>query len=114
MSNGKKDEGDQQQFWQMALETFKSSGLSVRQFCKQEGLAEPSFYIWRKKLVGSNCQLDDQCNGPSAFIEVAMPQNNSVVIELLLISGNTLRIPHGVDAATLSTVLSVAHAADLC
>jgi hypothetical protein len=36
------------------------------------------------------------------------------VIELLLISGNTLRIPHGVDAATLSTVLSVAHAADLC
>jgi hypothetical protein len=114
MSNGKQADADQLQFWQMALETFKSSGLSVRQFCKQEGLAEPSFYIWRKKLA-DDCQQDNQRKyEPSAFIEVAIPQNNSVVIELLLISGNTLRIPHGVDAATLSTVLSVAHAADLC
>jgi hypothetical protein len=46
MSDGKQADGDQQQFWQMAVETFKSSGLSVRQFCKQEGLTEPSLYIW--------------------------------------------------------------------
>ena len=51
MSNVQKSDTDQKQFWQMVLETFKSSGLSVRQFCKQEGLSEPSFYAWRKRLT---------------------------------------------------------------
>ena len=106
---------DQQQFWQMALETFKSSGLSVRQFCTKEGLSEPSFYSWRKKLAGDDSEQEDQRKPePSAFIEVAMPQNTPAAIELLLTSGNTLRIPAGVDSATLSMVLSVARAAGLC
>ena len=106
---------DQQQFWQMAIETWKSSGLSIRQFCVKEGLTEASFYIWRKKLAGDDSEQEDQCKPESsAFIEVAMPQNASVAIELLLTSGNTLRIPAGVDSATLSMVLSVARAAGLC
>ena len=42
---------DQHQFWQMAIETWRSSGLTIRQFCKQEGLSEPSFYSWRKRLA---------------------------------------------------------------
>ena len=106
---------DQQQFWQMALETFKSSGLSVRQFCTKEGLSEPSFYSWRKKLAGDDSEQEDQRKPePSAFIEVAMPQNTPAAIELLLTSGNTLRIPAGVDSTTLSTVLSVVRATGLC
>ena len=51
MSNEQKSNTEQHQFWQMALETYKSSGLSVRNFCKQEGLSEPAFYAWRKKLT---------------------------------------------------------------
>ena len=27
------------------------SGVSVRQFCAAEGLSEPSFYTWRKRLA---------------------------------------------------------------
>ena len=106
---------DQQQFWQMAIETWRVSGLSIRQFCIKEGLSEPSFYSWRKKLAGDDSEQEDQRKPePSAFIEVAMPQNASAVIELLLTSGNTLRIPAGADSATLSTVLSVVRAAGLC
>ena len=115
MSKVNESGGDQEQFWQMALETFKASGLSVRQFCKQEGLAEPSFYLWRKKLAGDDSERDNQDKAESStFIEVAMPQNNSAVIELLLTSGNTLRIPAGADSTTLSMVLSVVRTAGLC
>ena len=115
MSMELKADTDQQQFWQMVIETWQSSGLSVRQFCKKESLSEPSFYSWRKKLAGDDSQQDNQHKPePSAFIEVAMPKNNSVAIELLLTSGNTLRIPAGVDSATLSTVLSVVRATGLC
>jgi hypothetical protein len=93
-------DGDQEQFWRMAIETWQASGLSVRQFCKQEGLATSAFFVWRKKLVGDSVQDDKDKPGPSAFIEVVMPRNNSAAVELLLASGNTLRIPFGVESPT--------------
>ena len=103
---------DQQQFWQMAIETWRTSGMSVRQFCTKEGLSEPSFYSWRKKLTGSDTESESLDTSP--FIEVSMPQSNPTVIELLLTSGNTLRMPTGADSTTLSMVLSVVRAAGLC
>ncbi|MEN6384796.1 MAG: hypothetical protein ABFD79_06325 [Phycisphaerales bacterium] len=110
MSTEQKSDTDQQQFWRMAIETWKSSGLSVRQFCPNEKLTEASFYAWRKKLTGSDLVPEEQDKpklSEPEFIEVTISQNNSSAIELVLASGNTLRIPVGVDSATLSTVLSV-------
>jgi len=107
--------GDQEQFWRMALETWQASGLSVRQFCSNEGLSEPSFYIWRKKLTGGDTQQDSHDKPePSAFIEVSMPKSDHFAIELLLTSGNTMRIHPGIDSATFGTVVSVLHQAGLC
>jgi hypothetical protein len=51
MSQEQKSDTDQRQFWQMAIESWQSSGLSIRQFCKQEGLSEPSFYSWVRPEV---------------------------------------------------------------
>ena len=100
----------------MVLETFKTSGLSVRQFCNQEGLSEPSFYSWRKKLAKSDesAEGEQKDTSLSAFIEVAMPKNDPVVLELLLSSGNTLRIDPGTDSKTLVNVLSALCEAGLC
>ena len=106
---------DQRQFWQMAIETWQASGMSVSKFCEAEGLAEGTFYNWRKKLA----QADDTETGkqkklsPSAFIEVAMPKNMAV-LELVLSSGNTLRINSGADSATLNDVISVLQQVGLC
>ena len=115
MSIEQKSNTDRQQFWQMVIETWQSSGLSVRQFCKKESLSEPSFYSWRKKLTGGDSEQDNQHESePSTFIEVAMPENNSAAIELLLSCGSILKIPAGVDAKTLTTVISVLHHTQLC
>ena len=116
MSKAKRSDTDQRQFWQMVLETFQSSGLSVRQFCKQEGLSEPAFYSWRKKLI----KRDEPKKGKqkdmssSAFIKVAMPKNKSFVLELVLSSGSILRISSGTDSQTLSNIISVLHQVGLC
>jgi transposase len=114
MSNVRKIDGDQEPFWRMAIETWQASGRSVRQFCKQEGLAEPSFYFWRKRLAGASVQGARGKPEPSSFIEVSMPRSQSAAVELVLASGHTLRIPVGVDTATLSTVLSVVRSVGLC
>jgi hypothetical protein len=36
--------------WREIFQRQVSSGLSVRRFCADEGISEPSFYAWRKKL----------------------------------------------------------------
>lgn len=39
------------EFWGFVISEHHKSGLSVREFCRQEGVSEPSFYQWRKKLA---------------------------------------------------------------
>jgi hypothetical protein len=117
MSEEQKSDVDHQQFWQMAIETWKASGLSVRQFCKNEGLSEPSFYSWRKKFTGSdNDEIEQESpkSQQSEFIEITIPSNNSSVVELVLTSGNILKIPNGIEAKTLMTIISVLHQTHLC
>jgi hypothetical protein len=37
---------ERRQFWQMVIETWQDSGMSVNKFCKAEGLSEGTFYSW--------------------------------------------------------------------
>ena len=110
-----KSNNERRQFWQMAIETWQDSGMSISKFCRAEGLSEGTFYNWRKKLYGRHSQPDKQTAGsPSAFIEVAMPKSNHAALELQLSSGNTLRISSAADNKTLSNVISVLRQAGLC
>jgi transposase-like protein len=36
--------------WQERLARFHRSGTSIAQFCHDEGVSTPSFYVWRRKL----------------------------------------------------------------
>ena len=38
------------EFWQQAVHDQKNSGLSLSQFCLARGLAEATFFQWRKAL----------------------------------------------------------------
>lgn len=39
--------------WRERIAKQERSGLSVRQFCEDQGLTEYSFYAWRKRLPGA-------------------------------------------------------------
>ena len=116
MSNEQKNSSSRdRQFWQKIIETWKNSGMSIRAFCKAEGLQESTFYNWRKKLTDSQSQANEQVlKDPSAFIKVALPESEHAFLELELSSGSTLRIPSGADKKTLSGVLSVLREVELC
>jgi hypothetical protein len=45
----KKSEG-RETLWRGILRRQAESGLSICRFCAAEGISEPSFYAWRKKL----------------------------------------------------------------
>jgi hypothetical protein len=37
--------------WRERIAERERSGLSVKQFCKERGVSEYSFYTWRKRLA---------------------------------------------------------------
>jgi transposase-like protein len=90
--------------WRERIAEHARSGLSIKQFCKERGIAEHAFYAWRKRLRETEpvrFALVDRSGAARA------PQWN---LELALVSGDCLRIGPGVDAATLRTVLEALRA----
>ncbi|WP_455377888.1 IS66 family insertion sequence element accessory protein TnpA [Petrachloros mirabilis] len=118
-----KSNEERRKFWQMAIETWQNSGMSISKFCKAEGLSEGTFYGWRRRLSDHQPQEANQSQSKaSAFIEVSMPKpalslsngNDHAAVELLLSSGHTLRISSSTDNKTLSNVISALRQAGLC
>ena len=92
--------------WAERIATRQRSGISVKQFCKEQGLTEYYFYAWRTRL---------QEAGPVRFALVdrrsrRQERAGEAALELVLATGERLRIGVGVDAATLRTVLDVLRA----
>jgi hypothetical protein len=90
-----------QKKWQELIRQQGQSKLSVSAFCRERGFSEQSFYNWRKRLAASEpvrFALVDA--GPSGADRFAP-------LELILASGDRLRITPGADAATLRAVLNV-------
>ena len=87
--------------WRERIAEQERSGLSVKQFCKDRGLTECSFYAWRKRLRKKEPVR-------FALVERGAARQESATeacLELVLASGERLRIGNGVDAMTLHTVL---------
>lgn len=49
----KKGERDleRERFWRGVFRRQRGSGLTPREFCRQEGFSEASYYAWRKELT---------------------------------------------------------------
>ena len=86
--------------WRELIGQQRQSGLSVSAFCRDRSFSEQAFYYWRKRLSDRE---------PVRFALVAAGATTPVdpaPIELLLASGDRLRIAPGTDALTLRTVLN--------
>ncbi len=92
--------------WAERIAAQRRSGKSVKQFCRERGLTEYSFYAWRKRL---------QEGGPVRFALVErnarrQERTAEAVLERVLATGERLRIGPGVDITTLRTVLDALRA----
>ena len=92
--------GARSEYWRERIGEQESSGMSVQQFCAEQGLTEQSFYLWRKRLRKEQ---------PVRFALVetaARPQPATEPgLELVLTTGERLRIGAGVDFTALRKVL---------
>ena len=92
--------------WAERIAAQQLSGTSVKQFCKDQGLTEYSFYAWRKRLQKKEPVRFALVDRRAARQEPA----REAALELVLTTGERLRIGAGVDSATLRTVLDALRA----
>jgi hypothetical protein len=91
------------EYWREHIAQHERSGLSVPRFCKERGIVEQSFYVWRKRLREQEpmrfALVETTPTGREPRMEAGL--------ELVLARGERLRIGAGVDLALLRRVLEL-------
>ena len=85
--------------WHSWLEEQPASGLSIAAFCRDKGISQNSFYVWRRKFAA------DMSNGhlTAEFVPVAVVDSSEIMIDLP--GGATVRfVPH---ESTTRQILSI-------
>jgi hypothetical protein len=93
--------------WLERIGEQERRGVSVRQYFQTRGIREHLFYYWRKRL------REQQQPMRFALVErgpARQEPSSEASLELVLASGERLRIGAGVDALTLRMVLTALRA----
>ncbi len=103
-------------FWRLLLKEQLRCGLSIRAFCRQKAISEPSFYAWRRELQnrdaeragagGSNGRLIP-VNVIRATCEHAAASGDEQPLEIATPGGFTLRFGHDTTPDTIARLLDV-------
>jgi len=124
---GERD-GDKERFWRRVVRQWRRSGRTIREFCDEGGLAEPSFYAWRRTIAERDREASeagrrprrgscrpgrkrsDRAAGPPVFVPVRVASAapaSTTPIEVVLGQGRVVRVAPGFDVATLRQLLAV-------
>jgi hypothetical protein len=110
MAGGKRS-GERERVWREVLRRQASSRLSVAEFCRREGLSQPSFYAWRRTITqrdGRRANHSDAGARVLGFVpvrvsEVAPRVEASITIELT--AGLVLRLSEMTPAVRVAELV---------
>jgi len=114
-----KANAEKQAYWQSVLRRQQESGVSIRQFCKDQDVPPASFYSWKRKLTKQKRRADsgEEGNGressatknenAAVFIPVRLGAATGGVLEVVHPRGHVVRVPALFDENSLRQVLCV-------
>ena len=114
---GRKQSQSAESVWRDRLARFRKSKLSVTEFCRHEGVSDPSFYQWRKRLRKDDSKRKPGRRSGSRKADTAQPfvpikvSASSAVSEIEFPNGVRIRVPAN-NAEALRAALQVGH--ELC
>jgi len=89
-----------EKFWRGKMAEYEKNGLTVREFCAQEGLREVQFYYWRRELKEANKQ--------TGFVELVSSGGMNVGsgVSIRVDDRLSVAVERGFDEATLKAALA--------
>ena|ERR1700694_4500031 len=108
MSTTNQRRSSKERFWRRMVRQWRSSGLSIRDFCGERHISEPSFYAWRRTIAQRDAKA-------TRFVPVqVIPDEKRAAkdvsgqgLELLLGTRRVLRIGPNFDGPTLQRLLAL-------
>ena len=85
------------QQWVQIIRECQSSGMSNKEYCRQQGISEKSYYYWLRKLRKVAAESIPQ------IVEVETPANEDKVY--ICFRGAELTLPAGTDVEAIAAVL---------
>ena len=104
MARRKQRDPRKELFWRKQLRAQQASGLSVRDFCHAQRLAESGFHYWRREILKRD---HEAAAGKPAFVSVAVETAVESRIEVVLVGGTIVRVHAGFDDQTLRRLLAL-------
>ncbi|MBC8290458.1 MAG: hypothetical protein H8E37_09090 [Planctomycetes bacterium] len=116
---------EKEAYWRGQLERQSTSGLSIRRWCRENDVSEPTYYVWRRKLQqrdherglperDGHAPLSEATVAPG-FVAVDVVTSDVVSsgceakLEIDVAGGVVIRLRENASAETLERVLSVVY-----
>ena len=90
--------------WAGRISECRSSGQNVKDWCKENGICEQTYYRWQKRLFE---MAKAQQEVPFAEVTPIQPARCGNVAVTVRLAGVDADIHSGADAATVETVLRI-------
>ena len=108
--NGNKPDVEKRLYWRRILGEAATSGISVREFCRQRRLNQMQFYRWRRMLTpgGQERRVEPPVERERGSFALVSEEVEAMAadLELVLRDGRRLRIGRGVEEESLRAVLA--------
>ena len=98
--------------WAEAIQDCRSSGLSVRQWCREKGTTTTTYYRWERELLSAASSMTPQTEVPAvAFAELPVPKqvcrNTTERSATLRIGSASLDIYPNCDTEQMKTLVEL-------
>lgn len=98
------------QKWGLAIQDCRSSGLSVREWCRQRGITPTTYYRWEREVLNGIGGKDTERRSEVAFVELPAAQpmrNDSERTATLNIGSGSIDLYQEIGAELLRTLVEL-------
>ena len=92
--------------WSRRVEACRNSGLSVGQWCQENGIAVSTYFSWQRKVFQALQEVQEVTFAEVPVLEYSQPSGH--VAASLEVNGIQIQVYEGADKATLQAILQAA------
>ncbi len=89
--------------WSRQVEACRNSGMTVHQWCKENGVPTSTYYGWQRKVFAAVTQAQEVC-----FAEVPVEerkQNVGGMVAAIAVGKHRIEVYSGADSDTLQEII---------